>query len=207
MTRHYERLLMLVAFAGWNFQSMVGNGRTALSGGDWLNDSHIGRCGLGDAAGGYHSAVQAGGTDGYLTDYAQVLGIENTYGNIWDRVVSLISDLDVYYKLQPPYDYSSVTGWTPLVDALGDGITLPDTNGYGGVPHSGLGLVLPADVTGSSSTKMTDYFYQAAGLRVFLLGGSAGSGAIAGPFDWYANNAASYTSAGIGGRLCFKGGA
>jgi hypothetical protein len=204
MLRHWERLLMLVGFAGWNFQSMVGNGRTTLSGGDWLNDSYIGRCGLGDAAGGYHSAVQAGGTDGYLTDYAQVLGIENTYGNVWDRVVSLISDLDVYYKLQPPFDYSSVMGWTPLVDALGDGITLPDTNGYAGVPHSGLGLVLPADVTGSSSTKMTDYFYQAAGLRVFLVGGYAYCGAWAGPFYWAANNAASSAYALIGGRLCFK---
>jgi hypothetical protein len=204
MTRQYERLLMLVAFAGWNFQSMVGNGRTTLSGGDWLNDSYIGRCGLGDAAGGYHSAVQAGGTDGYLTDYAQVLGVENTYGNVWDRVVSLISDLDVYYKLQPPFDYSSVTGWTRLVDALGDGITLPDTNGYAGVPHSGLGLVLPADVTGSSSTKMTDYFYQAAGLRAFRVGGYASLGAYAGPFYWAATYAASYTFASIGGRLCFK---
>jgi hypothetical protein len=204
MTRHYERLLMLVAFAGWNFQSMVGNGRTTLSGGDWINDSYIGRCGLGDAAGGYHSAVQAGGTDGYLTDYSQVLGVENTYGNVWDRVVSLISDHDVYYKLQPPYDYSSVTGWTRLEDALGDGITLPDTNGYAGVPHSGLGLVLPADVTGSSSTKMTDYFYQAAGLCVFRVGGVAGYGADAGPFYWGAYGAASAAYAYIGGRLCFK---
>jgi hypothetical protein len=204
MTRHWERLLLLVAFAGWNFQSMVGNGRTALTDGGWTNDVNIGRCGLGDAAGGYHSAVQAGGTDGYLTDYAQVLGIENTYGNIWDRVVSLISDLDVYYKLQPPFDYSSVMGWTPLVDALGDGITLPDTNGYAGVPHSGLGLVLPADVTGSSSTKMTDYFYQAAGLRVFLVGGNAYNGTAAGPFYWYAYPAASMTYATIGGRLCYK---
>jgi hypothetical protein len=186
---------------------MVGNGRTALSGGDWLNDSYIGRCGLGDAAGGYHSAVQAGGTDGYLTDYSQVLGVENTYGNIWERVASLVNDNAVYYKTKPPYDYSSVTGWTPLVDAWGDGITLPDTNGYAGVPHSGLGLVLPADVTGSSSTKMTDYFYQAAGLRVFLVGGSTSNGSYAGPFYWNAGNAASSAYTFIGGRLCFKGGA
>lgn len=204
MTRHWERLLLLVAFAGWNFQSMVGNGRTALTDGGWTNDANIGRCGLGDATGGYHSAVQQGTTLGYLTDYAQVLGVENTYGNVWDRVVSLISDLDVYYKMQPPFDYSSVMGWTPLVDALGDGITLPDTNGYAGVPHSGLGLVLPADVTGSSSTKMTDYFYQAAGLRVFLVGGYAYNGTGAGPFAWNASYAASYTNASIGGRLCFK---
>jgi len=84
---------------------------------------------------------------------------------------------------------------------------LPTSNGYGGKPHSGLGIVLPADVTGSSSTKMTDYFYQAAGLRVFLVGGSATYGTSAGPFYWYAYYAASATYANIGGRLCYKGGA
>jgi hypothetical protein len=51
---------------------------------------------------------------------------------------------------------------------------------------------------------MTDYFYQAAGLRVFLVGGYASYGSVAGPFYWFANNAASYVHASIGGRLCYK---
>ena len=148
--------------------------------------------------------MQAGGTDGYLTDYAQVLGVENTYGNVWDRVASLVSDYAVYYKTKPPYNYGSVSGWTRLLNAVGDGLLLPTSNGYAGKPHSGMGIVLPADVTGSSSTKMTDYFYQAAGLRVFLVGGYADDGTYAGPFFWYATDAASDASASIGGRLCFK---
>lgn len=204
MTRHWERLLMLVAFAGWNFQSMVGDGRTALTDGGWLNDGNIGRCGLGDAAGGYHSAVQQGTTLGYLTDYSQVLGVENTYGNVWDRVASLVSDYAVYYKTKPPFNYGSVSGWTRLLNAVGDGLLLPTSNGYAGKPNSGMGVILPADVTGSSSTKMADYFYQAAGLRVFLVGGSASYGTLAGPFYWHAYSAASDTNANIGGRLCFK---
>jgi hypothetical protein len=81
---------------------------------------------------------------------------------------------------------------------------LPTSNGYGGKPHSGLGIVLPADVTGSSSTKMTDYFYQEAGLRIFRVGGSASGGAGAGPFGWGAYGAASAAGAYVGGRLCFK---
>ena len=202
MTRHWERLLMLVAFAGWNFQSMVGNGRTALTDGGWTNDVNIGRCGLGDATGGYHSAVQQGTTLGYLTDYAQVLGVENPYGNVWDRVASLVSDYAVYYKTKPPFNYASVTGWTRLLNAVGAGLLLPTSHGYAGRPHNGPGIVFPADVTGSSSTKMTDYFYQAAGLRVFLVGGHAASGAGAGPFYWAASYAASDTN--LGGRLCFK---
>jgi hypothetical protein len=207
MTRHWERLLLLVAFAGWNFQSMVGKGRTALTDGGWVNDINIGRCGLGDATGGYHSAVQQGTTLGYLTDYAQVLGIENTYGNVWDRVASLVSDYAVYYKTKPPFNYASISGWTRLLNAVGAGLLLPTSNGFGGKPHSGLGIVLPADVTGSSSTKMTDYFYQAAGLRVFRVGGYASYGSSAGPFSWYASSAASNAAAYIGGRLVYKGGA
>lgn len=207
MTRHWERLLLLVAFAGWNFQSMVGNGRTALTDGGWTNDANIGRCGLGDATGGYHSAVQQGTTLGYLTDYAQVLGVENTYGNVWDRVVSLVSDYAVYYKTKPPFNYASIAGWTRLLNAVGAGFLLPNANGFAGKPHSGMGIVLPADATGSDSTKMTDYFYQSAGLRVFLVGGRAHNGANAGPFAWYASDAASTAYAHIGGRLCFKGGA
>ena len=204
MTRHYERLLMLVAFAGWNFQSMVGNGRTALTDGGWTNDANVGRCGLGDATGGYHSAVQQGTTLGYLTDYSQVLGVENTYGNVWDRVASLVNDCAVYYKTKPPFNYASIAGWTRLLNAVGAGLLLPTSNGYAGKPHSGMGIILPADVTGSSSTKMTDYFYQAAGLRVFRVGGYAYNGTNAGPFSWSANDAASSSYAYIGGRLCFK---
>jgi hypothetical protein len=148
--------------------------------------------------------VQQGTTLGYLTDYAQVLGVENTYGNVWERVASLVSDYAVYYKTKPPFNYESVTGWTRLLNAVGAGLLLPTSNGYAGRPHSGPGIVFPADVTGSSSTMMTDYFYQAAGLRVFLVGGSATSGASAGPFYWYASSAASSSFANIGGRLTYK---
>jgi hypothetical protein len=204
LTHNWLRLLMLVGFAGYNFQSLVGNGRSSLSGGVWENDSYIGRCGLSNAAAGYHSAVQVGGAGGYLTDYSQVFGVENIWGDVWDRVVSLVSDHAVYYKALPPYDYTSLAGWTRLTDALGVGITIPQVNGYAGRPHTGLGLVLPADVTGTSSTKMADYFYQAAGLRVFLVGGGADSGASAGPFFWHAGSAAAGTNANVGGRLCFK---
>jgi len=59
-------------------------------------------------------------------------------------------------------------------------------------------------VTGSSSAKMRDYYYQAAGLRVLLVGGYSEHGSAAGPFCWVASYAASDARASIGGRLCFK---
>ena len=206
MTRVWERLLQIVGFASFNIPGIVGDGRINITVGDWVNGERIGKCGLGDASAGYASAVQNGGTSGYLTDYSQVLGVENTYGNIWDRVTSLVSDGDVYYKSTPPYDYSSVSGWTRLLDASGAGITLPQASGWAGTPHSGLGMVLPSDVTGSSSTKMHDYYYNnsCSCLRVLLVGGFAYNVSDAGSFYWSAADVASSTYAGIGGRLGFK---
>ncbi len=202
--KHWERCLLLVGWAGYNTQAMIGNGRTALSGGAWENDSYIGRCGLGDPASGYSGANNTSGTAGFLTAFSQVLGVENPYGDVWERVASLINDHAVYVKGLPPYDYASIAGWSRLTNHNNIGITLPTTNGYAGAPHSGLGIVLPADVTGSSTTKMADYFYQATGLRVFLVGGSASHGANAGSFCWRASTSATHTLAMIGGRLCFK---
>lgn len=200
----WERYLQIVAFATFDVPAVCGAGRINLTGSNWINDELIGRIGLGDAVPGYHSGTQAGGTAGYLTDYVQCLGIENSWGNVWDRVASLVSDGALYYKPQPPYDYSTVTGWTRLLDAAGAGITLPLTSGYGGIPHNGIGIVFPKDVTGSSSTRMRDYYYYASGLRVLLVGGNSYNGAYAGPFYWNANASASSTSSNFGGRLCFK---
>jgi hypothetical protein len=183
---------------------MIGNGRTALSGGAWTNDSYIGRCGLGDVASGRFAANNTAGSAGFLTAYSQILGIENPYGDVWERVASLISDHAVYVKGLPPYNYASIAGWDRLTDHNGAGINLPTSNGYAGTPHSGLGIVLPADVTGGSTTKMADYFYQDTGLRVFLVGGNADRGAGAGAFCWYAHGSAATTGAAVGGRLCFK---
>lgn len=202
----YYRQLLVAAFATYNIPGVVGAGRTNLSGGTWTNDSYIGKCGIGDATGGYYSSVQAGGAAGYLTDYAQVLGIENPWGNVWERVNnSLVNSGELYYKTTSPAsgDYAAVTGWTRLINPIGSPITLPLSNGWSGKPNSGLGNVFPADVTGSSSTKMFDYFYYAAGLMVLLVGGDAYSGANAGAFSWAAYSAA-YTTAAFGGRLCFK---
>lgn len=207
LTKIWERMLMLVGFASFDIPGIVGAGRTNLSGGTWTNDSYIGKCGLGDVSGGWYSAVQAGTTSGYLTDYAQCLGIENPWGNVWQRVASLVSDGALYYKPSagsPSYDYSATTGWTRLLDALGAGITLPVSSGWAGVPHSGLGLALPSDVTGSSSTKMRDYYDYSSGLRVLLVGGYSYYGTYAGPFAWSAGHAASSAGTNIGGRLCFK---
>jgi hypothetical protein len=201
MDSMWERMLFLVAFASYNGQGVVGDGRVSISGGSWTNGSNIGKCGLGDTPSGYHSASEAANDP--ATSYCQVLGIENPWGNVWERVASLNNNGDVHYKDDPPYNYTATTDWTRLLDAAGQGITLPTSNGYAGTPHTGLGLSLPADVTGSSSSGMFDYYQYASGLRVPLVGGHATNGAQAGPFYVYAVYAATVTHANVGGRLAY----
>lgn len=204
LLRDWCKILGLVQFASYDIPAIVGQGRINLSGGTWTNGSYIGKCGLSDSVAGFNGAVQNGTTAGYATDFSLCLLQENAWGNVWERVPALISERALYYKSTPPFDYTTITGWTRLQDALGVSITLPTTDGYGGKPFSGLGIVLPSDVTGSSSTKMRDYYSQATGLRVLLVGGTSYDGASAGPFYWYAYNAASGTGTSLGGRLCFK---
>lgn len=205
LTTEYYHLLMLAVFGTYDTPGVVGAGRISLSGGTWTNDSYIGKCGLGLAASLYYGAVQAGGSSGYLTDYSFVFGIENPWGNVRERIGGvLISDGAFYYKSAPPYDYTTVTGMTRLLDADSAGVTLPTSDGYGGKPQSGRGVILPKDVTGSSSARMRDYYNYASGLRVLLAGADSTSGVSAGTFSWAAHYAASNTNTYVGGRLCFK---
>ncbi|NTU49423.1 MAG: hypothetical protein HGA87_00755 [Desulfobulbaceae bacterium] len=203
----FLRDLLIITFGSYDIPGVVGDGRINLSGGTWTNGSYIGKCGLSLASQAFYGAVQNGTTAGYATDYSHVFGIENLWGNVWTRVASLVNSGAVYYNpsaASPSYNYATTTGWTRLLDAGGTGITLPTSSGYGGVPHTGTGLCIPADVTGSSSTKMRDSYAYDSGLRVLIAGGSSNDGAGAGPFDWGAFTAASFTFSGVGGRLTYK---
>jgi hypothetical protein len=206
LTQEYHTLLMMCTFGTYDIPGRVGAGRINLTGGTWTNGSNIGKCGLSLASAyPYFSAVQAGTTSGYATDYSFVLGVENPWGNVWKRIGGvLISDGAFYYKAAPPYDYTTTTGWTRLTDVDGNGVTLPTSSGYGGKPWSGRSVVLPKDVTGASSARMRDYYYYASGLRVLLVGGFSTAGTSAGPFCWDAGAAASSAASGIGGRLVYK---
>ena len=67
---------------------------------------------------------------------------------------------------------------------------------------------MPVEVGGGSTTYFADYFYtnipaSGVAMRGVLFGGNASNGANAGLSSASTNNAASYTHAYIGSRLCF----
>ena len=61
----------------------------------------------------------------------------------------------------------------------------------------------PTAVGGSETTYIPDYAYYSSGWRVLLVGGGWSDGGAAGLFCFYAGNASSGSSSGVGARLLF----
>jgi hypothetical protein len=207
------QLLYLIEYADFNSQTMIGNGRTSLSGGGWTADSYIGMTGLSIGEGNVSASVSNGSTLGYLTDYMSYRGIENWYGNAWKMLDGITWDgrWTGAPAAQPVYvtnnsadliDYG-IGNLTHLIDAPYIG----SDAGYISDISNVLGFI-PSAAMGSSSTKLCDYYYQYSQSardywRVVLFGGLAYHGGSAGGFALHAHSAWSRASVDIAGRLCF----
>jgi hypothetical protein len=129
-------------------------------------------------------------------------GIENFFGNVWKWVdginifdnVPYVSNTDTVAQ---PFEDDTAVGYTDL------GVTLANANGYQKFLEQQARGFLPASVGGISSTYITDYYYQATGWRVVMLGGHADGGGSAGAACVLATGASSSDSADIGGRICY----
>jgi len=206
------QLLYLIEYADFNSQTMIGNGRTSLSGGVWEADSYIGKTGLSITDGNGTNSVANGGAN-YATDYMTYRGIENWYGNVykmldgltWDGTwTGAAADQPVYATNNSAYfaDQGSV-GMMHLCDASYIGAS----SGYISNLEDATGFI-PSEATGSSTTKITDYYYQYSEVardywRVPLFGGNADCRVAAGGFLVDARNAWSNGHAAYAGRLCF----
>ena len=190
------QLMYLTEYADFNSQSMIGAGRTALSGGTWIADSYIGKCGKSLGDGNSTNSVSIGGSSGYLTDYMTYRGIENFFGNVWKWVDGININNHIPYVSNDDSDFQDDTtlNYTDL------NVTLPADNNYQQTLLSQGRGFLPATV-GGTTTKITDDYYQSTGWRVVRLGGSAYHGGGAGAFCVKANGGSTAYGAHISGRL------
>ncbi|MBC2746275.1 MAG: hypothetical protein HF975_04565, partial [ANME-2 cluster archaeon] len=187
------QLLNLVEYANFNSQSMIGEGRTAMSGGGWTADSYIGKCGKSLSDGNGTASVGGNTNAAYMT----YRGIENLFGNVWKWVdgINIKDNLPYICNDDSDFQDDTATGYTAL------DVTLPNSNNYQETLHpQGRGF-LPATV-GADATKITDYYYQSTGWRVVRLGGDANDGAAAGAFFLIANAASSSAAVYVSARLC-----
>ena len=187
------QLLYLVEYGSFQSQAMIGQGRTQLSGGTWVADSYIGQCGKSNLNGNATGNV-GGNTNAAYMSYR---GIENIYGNVWKWLDGININDYLPYVSNDDSDFQDDTAENYI--ALD--VTLPATDSY-------QQTLFPQDrgflskTVGAATTQIGDYYWQAAGWRVVLLGSHANYGPPAGAFAFYASHASASGSVNFGGRLC-----
>ena len=202
------QLLYLVEYGTFYSQNELGAGNT--------NGSYVGsssnQSDSPHTIAGASNALGNASTDGTQpsagakpgTAYMSYRGIENFYGNCFNFVdgfnIGIVVDRDAFVSNNDAdFADDTSTNYTDL------GITMASANGFVQNIADVPGAFLPNDTTGaSSSTYLTDYFYQSTGNRVALFGGSADAGAgHAGVFYWYVNQLSSSSSRVRGARLAY----
>jgi len=196
------QLLYVVEYASFYSQSVIGEGRTGLSGGTWTKDSYIGVTGKSNGDGNGTNSVGGNSNTAYMT----YRGVENFFGNVWKWVDGFNINGGIPYvsNTETAFAENTTTAYSRLLDTGGTGITLPQgADNYQTTLEQTKGGFLPSAVGGSSSTYITDYYYQNTGWRLALFGGVADAGAVAGFFDWNLYLASAYVSVTVGARVCF----
>lgn len=200
-----SQLLMLVEYATFNVQSVIGNGA--------VNKTDDGATSMTENSG---ATVSLGNASGAVTNangiqIVSYRGEENFWGNIWWWVDGM--------NEQNPSTFAEGDFGTLFVADHGfadDSSASPYKNTgihpcYGGGYVSAFGwsdefdwLFIPAEKNGNSSLPVGDYYWNGnPGWRVAKLGGGWDNGAYAGAFSWSLNSAASTRYRYIGGRLVY----
>lgn len=201
------QMLYLVEYGTFYSQNELGAGNTGASyvaSSSSQTDSPHSVAGKSNSLGNASTDTTSGASSGTRdTAYMSYRGIENFYGNCWNWVdgfnIGISVDRDAWVS-NTDTDFADNTSTN--YDDLG--ITMASTNGYVQNIADVDGAFLPTDTTGaSSSTYLTDYFYQNTGNRVARFGGSAAVGANAGAFCWSVAVSSSSASRSLGARLAF----
>lgn len=199
--------MYLIEHRNWDSQSVIGTGVTQISSGTGNEAIPTGLTGGSGAnstnCGNYTCSVATVHySTGQDTNQISYRGIEALYGNIWKWV----DFINIKANNNP---------WVANYGAASDvfsgsysntGLSLPAANGYWSDLSYSAGFdygFLPSAVAGSSSTYISDYYYQATGNRAARLGGAWNNGAYAGAFYWYVNGAASSVDRALGARAAF----
>lgn len=201
-TTSMSQLLFIIEYASFNSQEKLGSGRTGVT--DDGATSQTSNTGATQTLGNKSGSVDV---DGYAIPTYR--GEENLWGNIF----SIVDGFTLEGK-------GKHNGWYALGDYRENGIdgsykpfgfTIAKANGY--VKYFGYSedadfAFIPGETNGGANSALPvgDYLYQNNAYDGFLvarLGGSWGSGAIAGLFDWLLYNGFSIRHRDIGARLVY----
>ena len=194
-------LLCIIEYGTMNIQDALGQGRTRLSGGAWVPGSLIGINGLsnnlGNKSGNYTYVGDADNAQADLS-FMSYRGCENFFGNIWLFLDGINVYNHVAYINSNPSTFADdiITG-----DYISSGVTMGAATGYARKLGNSSQGFFPVNVTGgASNVGTTDYYYQAAGARIALVGGHASYLLHAGPLYLHVDldSGFSYVNVGSG---------
>jgi hypothetical protein len=137
------------------------------------------------------------------TAFMSYRGIENFFGNCWNWVdgfnIGIVANHDIWVSNDDTVFADNTS--TNYVNLPG---TMAAANGFVRDLLDISGVFLPSNTSGgSSSTFITDNYFQDTGNRVALLGGAANNGLSAGAFFWALNLDSGLRNRSLGARVCF----
>ena len=201
--RSAVQLLYLTEYASFNSQSMIGLGICNVT--DWIATNyypfaHTGNSdAIGNASG--NTAGAAAGTASEHDKYMSYRGIEQWYGHLWKWMDGINTNDNRSYVCNVAANLADNTtsNYTDI------GINNKADDGYQNTLLNISRGFLPANTADAdSTTKITDYYYQAAGWRVARSGGSAALALSDGGFFLNLSGDSANLAAFIGGRLCYR---
>jgi len=196
-------ILVLIEYATFYIQNIsdLGPGITNVSG--WSNYNNYNpfvKSGNGNSIGNA-SGDNAGSSTiaEEKTKYSKYRGIENFYGHIWKFVDGININNNI------PYVTNNSVNWVDdtSTNYTNTNVTLANTNGYQVTLVNSDRVILPASIGGSSTTFITDYYYQSSGWHIAFFGGHADDGAACGFWYWALIFSIGASDRTIGSRLAF----
>ena len=203
-TASASQMLMLIEYATFNMQSVIGNGAVSKTddGKTSMTENTGATITLGNASG---SVVNANGIQ--IVSYR---GEENFWGNIWWWIDGInhyanatTGECETYVA---DHGFADDIKAAPYEDT---GMTAKYGNGYISAfcySEDFDWLFLPGEFNGNTALPVGDHCWNqnGTGWRVAVLGAVWSSGLSAGAFYWYLNCASSYRNRIIGGRLVYR---
>ena len=192
-----DKLLLLIG-KNTNTQSIFGAGY--ISGGS--SASNLSNTGKLNSKGLFY------GTKDNNSIGVKVFGIENYWGNAWNRIAGCLYFTSGGYKIKLTYgqsDGSTVDGYN--LDGTGyisTGVTCSGSSG-GYIKHSIFknGCILPNVAGGSASTYYCDGLWYVNGAYL-LVGGSCATGLLVGALSWFVGGVSSNSYWNVGSVLSCK---
>ena len=195
------QLLYLIEYGSFYSQNKIGAGISNVS--DWTTYNNIypiAKTGNSVSVG--NGTANTAGSSSCATETSKHLtyrGIENPFGHLWKFVDGFNINNNIAYVCNNPVNYADDT--TTNYTNIG---TMINSNGYINTLLSIMRGFLPKSMGASSSTKITDYYWQSSSWQVALVGGVSDTGIRAGFFCWHLSASSANSTRNIGARLGFK---